>query len=367
MAPADRLMTPHPPDDLVEALLLRFLQTKLRQPDLRYLTFPARFAGGFENRVYGFQLRPTAQPFSGPLVLRLLAQHGDVARVHHEFALQNALADLGFPAPRVFVSEDDVSILGGPFTIMERLRGTAAYTNTIRLSNALPMWVELSLRAPRQRAEIQARLHALDADVIARKMEDAGIAPATLSSRLEEIRKRIELDALSGLRPGIDWLLEHRPPNDVRLAVCHGDLWGGNLLSERSRITGVLDWSMATLAPAELDVANTSVGMRYAVPQMPAALRAFLRPIQYDGSLRYLREYRRRRQVDQMRLQYFTALRCLDMCSRAYRRRHGVAGAVRDDLKVWDPPGSTDGFEACFRRNAGVSLAMPPERIHFLY
>jgi hypothetical protein len=45
----------------------------------------------------------------------------------------------------------------------------------------------------------------------------------------------------------------------------------------------------------------------------------------------------------------------------------GVAGAIRDDLKAWDPPGSTDGFEACFRRNAGSSLAMPPERIHFLY
>ena len=73
-------------------------------------------------------------------------------------------------------------------------------------------------------ARVAAGVHALDADVIARKMEDAGIAPATLSFRLEEIRKRIELDALSGLGAGIDWLLEHRPPNDVRLAVCHGDL-----------------------------------------------------------------------------------------------------------------------------------------------
>jgi aminoglycoside phosphotransferase (APT) family kinase protein len=360
-------MTPHLPGDLVEAPLLRYLQTKLRQPDLRYLVVPALFAGGFENRVYGFQLEPTEQEFSGPLVLRLFEPQGETARVHHEFALQNALADLGFPAPRVFVSEDDVDILGGPFTIMEQLRGTAVYTNSIGLSNALPMWVELSVRAPRRRAEIHARLHALDADVIVRKMDDAGIAPATLGFRLEQIRKRIELDGLSGLRRGIDWLLEHQPPNDVRLVVCHGDLWGGNILSERSQITGVLDWSMATLAPAELDVANTSVGMRYAVPQMPGALRAFLRPIQYEGSLRYLREYRRRREVDHMRLRYFMAVRCLDMCSRAYRRRIGVAGSMRDDLKVWDPPASTDGFEACFRRNTGITLAMPPERIHFLY
>ena len=104
--------------------------------------------------------------------------------------------------------------------------------------------------------------------------------------------------------------------------------------------------------------------MRYAVPQMPAALPAFLRPIQYDGSRRYLRAYCRRREVDCARLQYFTAMRCLDMCSRAYRRRLVIKGAIRDDLKVWDPPGSTDGFEACFRRITRISLVMPPERTH---
>lgn len=360
-------MTPHPPYDLIDEQLLRYLQTKLRQADLRYLKPPARFAGGFENRVYGFQLQPTAKQFSGPLVLRLFSQLGDTIRVHREFALQNALADLGFPAPRVLVSEDDASILGSPFTIMERLRGVPAYNNSIGLSNALPMWFDLSFRAPRQRAEIQARLHALDAELIARKMQDASIVPATLGSRLEELRTRIEFDALNGLRSGIDWLLEHQPRDDARLAICHGDLWGGNLLSEGSQITGVLDWSMATLAPPELDVANTSVGMRYAIPQMPGALRAFLRPIQYDGSMRYLREYRRRRELDRGRFRYFTAMRCLDMCSRAYRRRLGLSGAIRDDLGVWDPPGSTAGFEACFRRNTGISLAMPPERIHFLY
>lgn len=360
-------MTPQPTDDLVEAQLLRYLQVKLRQPGLRYLNRPARFAGGFENRVYRFQLRHPEAQFAGTLVLRLFAQLGDAARVHREFALQNALADSGFPAPRVFVSEDDVSILGGPFTIMEWLRGAAAFTNSIGLSNALPMWLELSFRGPRQRAEIQARLHALDADLIARKMADAGSAPATAASRLEELQKRIEFDALTGLRPGLEWLLEHRFRSDAPLVVCHGDLWGGNLLSERSKITGVLDWSMATLAPPELDVANTSVGMRYAIPQMHGALRAFLRPVQYDGSLRYLREYRLRRQVDDVRLQYFTAMRCLDMCSRAYRRRIGVVGSIRDDLKVWDPPGGTDGFETCFRRSTGITLAMPPERFHFLY
>jgi aminoglycoside phosphotransferase (APT) family kinase protein len=375
-------------DDRIEELLLRYLQTKLRQPDLRYLTPPARFAGGFENRVYSFQVLSTAKRFSGPLVLRLFSRAGDAARGHRESALQNALADLGFPAPRVFVSEDDLSILGGPFTVMERLPGTAVYDfglpriypapvrgndviedydrkyNSIGFSNALPMWIALCFRAPRQRAEIQARLHSLDAGLIVTKMREAGIAPATIASRLEEIRNRIEVGALNGLRSGIDWLLENQPCNDGRLVICHGDLWSGNILSERSRITGVLDWSRATLAPAEFDVAHTNVSMRYLAPAMPAALRAFLRPIQYDGSLRYLREYCRRRELDRVRLQYFTAMRCLNICSRAYRRRIRINGSAPAALKVGDPAGNTDRFEACFRHITRIPLMMPPERTH---
>ncbi len=355
-------MIPYLSDDRIEELLLRYLQTKLRHEDLRYLTPPARFAGSFENRVYGFQLSSPEKRFSGPLVLRLFSQAGDAARGDREFALQNALADLGFPAPRVFLSEDDSSVLGGPFTLMEWLPGTTLYNNSIGFSNALPLWIALSFRAPRQRAEIQARLHSMDAGLIVAKMRAAGIWPATVASRLKEIQNRIAVDALDGLRSGIEWLLENQPRDEERLVICHGDLWSGNLLSEGSRITGVLDWSLATLAPAELDVANTSVGIRYAVPHLPAALRAFLRPIQYDGSLRYLRAYRRRREIDGARLRYFTAMRCLDMCSRAYRRRLGIKGAIREDLKVGDPPGSTDGFEACFRRMTKISLMMPPER-----
>lgn len=362
-------MTPDPLDDLIEVPLLRYLQSKLQQPNLRYLKMPTRFAGGVENRVYGFHLQDAAEEFSKPLILRLFSQLGDANRVRREFTLQNALADLGFPSPRAFVCEEDIAILGGPFTIMERLPGTVAFTNAIGLSNALQMWFESSFRAPRRLAEVQASLHRLDAGVIARKMNDVAIAPATINSRLEEIQNRIEGSALKGLRGGIDWLFEHQPPNDLRLAVCHGDLWGGNLLSNGSKITGVLDWSMATIAPPEFDVAITSVGMRYGVPDMPGALRAFLRPIQYDASLRYLREYRRRRDVDDVRLQYFTAMRCVEVCSWVFERRLGIAGAIRDDSgpNVWDAPGSTVGFESFFRRYSGILLEMPPERIQFLY
>jgi aminoglycoside phosphotransferase (APT) family kinase protein len=100
-------MKADPLDNVIAAPLLRYLQIKLRQSGLRYLKTPARFAGGVGNRVYGFHLQDAAEEFSKPVVLRLFSQYGDATRVRREFALQNALADLRSPAPRVFIQEDD--------------------------------------------------------------------------------------------------------------------------------------------------------------------------------------------------------------------------------------------------------------------
>jgi len=368
-------MVRDPLDDLVAAPLLRYLQLKLEAPNLRYLKMPFRFHGGVENRVYGFHLQDVeaslSQPeFLPPLILRLFGQHRDATQMIRECAVQNAVADLGFPAPRVLMSEDDSSILGGPFSIMRHLPGAVAFGNTISLSNALQSWVRSCFQAPRKLAEVQASLHSLDADLVVRKMEDAGSAAATVSFRLSEIRNRIDRNAMTGLQAGMNWLLESQPRHEVRPAICHGDLWGGNLLVERSKVTGVLDWSMATLAPAEYDVAVTSMGWRYGVPDMPGVLRAFLRPAQYDAHLRYLREYRGRRRLNSELLEYFQSMRCVDVCSWVYERRLGIAGALRDDesgKNVWDVPGSTAGFESHFRRSTGVSLEMPPETTQFLY
>ncbi|MGH7335195.1 MAG: phosphotransferase [Candidatus Rokuibacteriota bacterium] len=40
-----------------------------------------------------------------------------------ERAIQNTLADLGFPAPRVFLTNADPEILGGAFLVIERMPG----------------------------------------------------------------------------------------------------------------------------------------------------------------------------------------------------------------------------------------------------
>lgn len=45
-------------------------------------------------------------------------------------------------------------------------------------------------------------------------------------------------------------------PDDGRLGLVHGDLWYGNTLWDRGRLTAVLDWDCAGVGPAGLDLGS---------------------------------------------------------------------------------------------------------------
>ena len=90
-------------------------------PDLAYDEAPTRMSGGYDATILRFSLQSAPDPFSGPLVLRLFQPTVTADRAPREGAVQNALAQLGYPAPRVFVAEAHIEPLGGPFLIMERI------------------------------------------------------------------------------------------------------------------------------------------------------------------------------------------------------------------------------------------------------
>src|SRR3989454_12667568 len=109
--------------DELDARLREHLQPTLGAPRLEFAERPTRLTGGFDTRIFAFRLAGAPAAFAGPLILRLLDAHHDPARALHERATQNALAELGYPAPRVLLASADARILGGPFLIMERLAG----------------------------------------------------------------------------------------------------------------------------------------------------------------------------------------------------------------------------------------------------
>src|SRR5437879_355150 len=103
--------------------LLHHLARAFGCADATYLAGPARIQGGFDTTIFGFTLDRVPPPLQGPLILRLSQANADPARVKLETIVQNTLADMDFPAPRVIVTESDQDLLGGPFMVMTRLSG----------------------------------------------------------------------------------------------------------------------------------------------------------------------------------------------------------------------------------------------------
>ena len=294
--------------------LVAHLRGALAAPALELAEPLAALAGGFDTEIYALGLRGSPPDFAGPLVLRLLRPHHDPARALREQATQNALAALGFPAPRVLLAAD-AAALGAPFVLMERLPG-----RPLLETRAIGMGAVL--------ADLQCRLHALDPAPLARALGP----PGTFDGYLDAFAGRIERAKLDELAPLLVWLRARRPP-PAAPAICHGDFHPQNVLVDDGGVTGVLDWPNALIADPAFDVASTLNILRFVpagLTSMPAALRWVARLAQPLLARRYLAAYRRQRPIDDARLAYYQVAAALRALVRAGESRRGLAGPPTD-------------------------------------
>ncbi len=246
-----------PPD--VAGSLLTYLRTTSGAQELAYAEPPQQIVGGYDTRIYAFQLANAPASFSGPLILRLFAEDDDPLRARWEGAVQTAVAEMDYPAPRVLAANSGTDTLGAAFLVMKRLPGRPmlqAATFAAMLRQAF----RLLTAYPGVLAQYQARLHALDTGPLLRAIEaeglpaagpsEAGISrrSATLDGQLEQLAHRIERLSLEGCHPALQWLLDNRPSNPARPVICHGDFHPINILMAEGVVTGVVDWSMTTVA-----------------------------------------------------------------------------------------------------------------------
>src|SRR5947208_15329039 len=133
--------------------LVEHLRAELHEPGFGYAEPLTPITGGSDTQIFAFRLSGAPKPFSIPLILRILGSQHPPARALSERATQNAVAGLGYPAPRALLASSDRTILGGAFLVMERLAGQP-------LLDAQRLGVASVL------VEMQLRLHALDAEVL---------------------------------------------------------------------------------------------------------------------------------------------------------------------------------------------------------
>ena len=174
-------------------------------------------SGGYDATILRFSLQSAPDPFSGPLVLRLFQATVDAQRAPREAAVQNALAELGYLAPRVFVAEARIEPLGGAFLIMERMPGRPLGSEFEGLSiKGLRQTFDTLRQLPRIRREMlrlwdeaQTRLQALPVRDFVDRIERAGISGEifTFDANFASMRAAAEEFGLEGLRPAFDWLV----------------------------------------------------------------------------------------------------------------------------------------------------------------
>ena len=292
--------------------LVAHLRGVLGEPGLELAEPPVPLTGGFDTEIHAVRLRGAPAGFAAPLVLRVLRAHHDPAMVMREQAIQNALADQGYPAARVLHAALDPAPLGAAFLLMERLPGTP-------LISTRPVGMDRLL------LEAQLRLHALDPAPIARALGDA----VTFEGYLASLGRRVARAGLTGLTELMRWLHEQRPPPEAPPVICHGDLHPQNVLVQGGRVSGVLDWPNAVIADAAFDVASTHSILRFVpvgLASMPRALRWLARVGQPILAARYLRGYRRRCPIDSRRLAYYEVAAVMRALVRAGESRGRAAG-----------------------------------------
>jgi aminoglycoside phosphotransferase (APT) family kinase protein len=308
------------PGDL-DGRLLAFVRRELGDPTIGYAEPPSPILGGFETLIYGFRLARAPAGFSGPLILRVFRAEAAREQALYETAVQNAVADLGFPAPRVVLTHTEAEPLGAAFTIMERMPGSVMLNKLLSPAMA---------RMPLLLARTHARLHALDASAYAERMERAGARAELLSieALLDEYERRITAAQLPALRPGLRWLASQRLAIPGRASICHGDFHPLNVLVDDDDVTGVVDWAWVMVGPAEYDV-GAAVAL---FTQGPVNVPGFAYPLigvpRRWLVRRYLRAYSELHALDLEALRYYEALRLLQFLIEAGEAAQGEAGVI---------------------------------------
>lgn len=212
----------------------------------------ARFGPGEPalERIGGGQSNPTYFVDYGDRRMVLRKQPaGPILRGAHavdrEFRVLSALAGTDVPVPRPILFEADATVLGTPFYLMERVEGRVFHDAALPgLDPGERRAIYLAM------AGTLAALHAVQPDAIG--LGDYGRPGNYFERQLARWSRQWQespQDGIPDLDRLSDWLSQHLPPDDGRVAIAHGDFRIGNLLYHPSepRVVAILDWELSTL------------------------------------------------------------------------------------------------------------------------
>ena len=206
---------------------------------------------GFSNETFYVSLGPKRWVMRRPPRGDILPTAHDMLR---EYRVLSGLASTGVRSPRPAVACEDVSIIGAPFYLMERMEGVV-------IRDQLPS--EFDAMADRRRIgeeliDALAELHAVDWR--STSLHNLGKPQGFLERQLKRWIGQLELTlprtrALPGIHEVTEWLKRHLPTQSATTIV-HGDYKLDNVMfaPHPARLAAIFDWEMATLGDPLADV-----------------------------------------------------------------------------------------------------------------
>lgn len=243
-----------------ESLDLAALATWLRA-NTELLTADAtldvlQFPSGYSNLTYMLAAGDRQLVMRRPPFGNTVATGHDMSR---EYRVLSALAPVYTLAPRPLAYCDDLAVLGVPFYLMERRRGTILRRKPPKGMRLAP---EQARALSTSLIEGLADLHAIDWRAIG--LAEFGKPEGYARRQIEGWTKRWQAAKTKDV-PAMDalaaWLAAELPADaDADPALIHNDYKYDNVVldpEQPTRITAVLDWEMATIGSPALDLGTT--------------------------------------------------------------------------------------------------------------
>jgi aminoglycoside phosphotransferase (APT) family kinase protein len=305
--------------------LLDTLRVVTGRRDLEYVAPPARLTGGFYAEMLRFRLADAPPDLDRDLVARIVP---DPAAGEWESTIQRAVAEQGFPTPAVRLVVPPAAPLGRYLIVMDAIDGSPPMSGLGfgALAREIPTLVR---GLPDQLANLAARLHGLDADVLGRELESLGHGvPTTTAGFVEHQMNRAEASGRPDLVAAGARLLAGAPSNEATV-ITHGDLHPFNvLLTDDGPM--LVDWTVARVADPAFTVGFTELVLANPPIAVPGPVAAVLRRLGRNLAGRFVTTYRSltdgtRAAVDRRRLDW-------------HRDVHALRILV--ELAVWDAAGT---------------------------
>ena len=239
-----------------EALDAEKLQTYLRGhfPELDSPIDIKQFPGGHSNLTYMLTIGDKEYVLRRPPFGKKIKSAHDMGR---EFRILSHLDGVYDKIPKPLIHCEDESVLGAPFYIMERLKGTI-------LRASQPKEIDLTSDVMQQLSENfidnLVELHQLDYE--AAGLGEYGRPQGYIKRQIEGWTKRYanaKTDDIDDIDVVAKWLANNMP-DEVSPALIHNDYKYDNLVlnpNDLAEIIGVLDWEMATIGDPLMDLGTS--------------------------------------------------------------------------------------------------------------